>query len=85
MDADFPSINPNDIITIVTHFRERQTNHSSIGAYSASINFLKDHVAEFYRFEIAFSHLFGTENVLTKITYELSEAQILAEGPIEEP
>lgn len=82
-DVDFPSINPNDILTIVAYLRECQTNHSSIRAYSVAINFLKDFVVEFCRPDIEFAQLFGTENVLVKITYELPEAQILAEGPIE--
>lgn len=60
-------------------------NHSSIRAYNVTINFLKDYATEFHMSDIEFSHLFSTENVLAKITYELHEAQILAEIPIEEP
>ena len=33
-DVDFPSINPNDILTIVAHFRTRQNDQMSITAYS---------------------------------------------------
>lgn len=49
------------------------------------MNFMKDYVAEFCSFDILFTQLFEIENILAKITYELFEAQILAEGPIEEP
>ena len=84
-DANFPSINPNDILTITPHFQNLQTSQLIIGAYSASINLLKDYVVEFCRFDIELTHLFGTQKVLVKITCELPEAQILAAGPIEEP
>ncbi|CAI9279506.1 unnamed protein product [Lactuca saligna] len=41
--------------------------------------------SEFCRPDIEFAHLFRTENILAKITYEMPEAQIWAEGPIKEP
>lgn len=41
--------------------------------------------SEFCRSDIEFAHLFRTRNILAKISYEMSEAQILVEGPIKEP
>ena len=49
------------------------------------MNLLKDYVAEFCGSDIEFTHLIKTVNLLAKITYELPESQILAEGPIKEP
>ena len=60
MDAKFPSINPNDILTIAAHLRDCQANFLSIGAYSIAMNFLKDYVVKFYRPDITFANLFGT-------------------------
>lgn len=84
-DADFPSLNPNNILTIATRLKDRQSNESSIGAFNTSLSFLKDYVTEFCRTNVEFSHLFGTENLLAKICIEHPEAQILAECHIEEP
>lgn len=47
------------------------------------MNFLKDYVVEFYRCDFELSALFETEKLLAKIDYKLSEAEILAEGPID--
>ena len=44
-DADFPTVNPNDILTIVAHFRNHQDNDLSMGGYHAAFSFLKDYVA----------------------------------------
>ena len=57
----------------------------SIVAYNAAMNYLKDYVAEFCRCNFELAHLFGTEKFLAKIDYKLLEAEILAEGPINEP
>lgn len=83
-DAYFPSINPNNIITIASHFQSCQKDQLSIGAYNVATNFFKDYEVEFCISDIEFEHMFGTEIILAKITYELPEAQILAEGSIEE-
>ena len=74
MDADFLSIKPNYILTIVAHFHNRQSSNSSIISYSVAINFLKDYVAGFYRSDIEFARLFGIESVLAKLTFELPKA-----------
>lgn len=84
-DADFPSINPNEILTIAPHFQDCQSSDMSIEAYIVEMNFLKDYIVEFSISYIEFAHLFGTESILESITTELLEAQILVEGPIEEP
>lgn len=44
-----------------------------------------DYIYKYCRFDVEFANLFGTENFLAKISTELSKAQILAKGPIEEP
>ena len=84
-DANFPSINLNDILITTAHYRSRQNDQLSIRAYSVVINLLKDYVSKFYRSDIEFAHVFRIENMLAKISCELLEAQILSEGPIEEP
>lgn len=84
-DVGFPSINPNDILTVVVHFRDRQSSELSIGAYNAAISFPKYYIAEFCRSDIEFAHFFRMENILAKITTKLLKAQILAEGPIKQP
>ena len=60
MDADFPSINPNDILTIVAHFRTRQNDQMNITTYSAAMNYLKDYVTELCQCDFKLAHLFGT-------------------------
>lgn len=44
-----------------------------------------DYISKYCRSDVEFANLFGTENFLAKISTELSKAQILAKGPIEEP
>lgn len=60
LDIDFPYINPNDILVIAAHLKERQTSQFSTRAYNSALNYLKDFVAEFGRSNIDFSHLFKT-------------------------
>ena len=84
-DADFHEINPNDILTIFSHLRNHQTNDLGIGAYHATLSFLKDYVAKLCRCDYKLAHLFGTKNFLAKIDFVLQEVELLAEGPIDEP
>lgn len=73
-DVDFPSFNPNDLLTIVTHFQDHQWSETSFGSYNTARNFLEDYIVEFFKSGIEFSHLFGTESILEKITTELPKA-----------
>ena len=57
----------------------------SIDAYSVTMNYLQDYVAEFCRCDFELAHLFGTEYFLANIDYKLPKVEILAEGPIDEP
>ena len=85
MDVDFPSVNPNYILTIAAHFRTRQDIQMSIVAYNSAMSYVKDYVAEFCRCDFELDHLFGTKKFLEKIDYKLPEAKMLVEGPIDEP
>lgn len=49
------------------------------------MNYLKDYVAEFYRCDFQLAYLFKTKTFLAMINYKLPEADILAEGAINEP
>lgn len=84
-NVDFPSMNPNDILTMVFHLKDRETNESSIGAYSTAIKFLNDYIVEYCRLDVDFAHLFGTKKLLDKITSKLPKPQTLVEAPIKEP
>ena len=84
-DVDFPSINLNDILTIIVHLKDRQSNESSIGPFNIAISFLKDYISKYCRADVEFAHLFRTENLLARNSTELPEAQILTKGPIKEP
>lgn len=70
-NADFPTINPNDILTIVAHFRSHKNDEISIEAYNVALSFLKDYVAEFCWCDFELAHLFGTEKFLAKIDFKL--------------
>lgn len=83
-DADFPSMNPNNILTLAAYFRENQRDDLSMGAYHVALSFLKDYVAEFSRRDFEVAHLYGTEQFVLKIDFILPEAELLADGPIEE-
>lgn len=83
-DAEFPPINPNDILTIVAHFRSHQVDDLSMGAYDVTLSFLKDYVVEFRRCDFELAHLFRTEKHLAKIDFKLPKVEILAEGFIDE-
>ena len=84
-DADFPAINPNDILTNVAHFWSIQSNDLSIGAYHSALSFLNNYVAEFYKCDYELAHMFEIEKFLAKINFRLPKVEILAEGPIDEP
>ena len=56
-----------------------------MGAYHATLSFLKDYIAEFCRRDYELAHLYGTEQYVAKIDFVLSKAELLADGPIEEP
>ena len=56
-----------------------------MGAYHATLSFLKDYVAEFCRCDFELAHLLGTKKYLAKINFKLLEADILAKGSIDEP
>ena len=77
IDADFPALNPNDILTIIAYFRTHQVDDLIIGAYH--------YVAKFCRCNFELAHLFETEKYLASIDFKLPEVEILAEGPIDEP
>lgn len=83
-DADFPAVNPNDILTIDAHFWNNQDNDLSMGGYHASLGFLKDYVVEFCRCDYELAYLFGTKKYLAKINFVLPEVELLAKGPIDE-
>lgn len=84
-DTEFPTINPNDILTIFAHLRSHQNDETNIGAYNVALSFLKDYVAEFSRCDFELAHLFETEKFLANIDFNLPEAELLAEGRIDEP
>lgn len=63
-DVYFPSIDPNDILTIVDHLKDIQSSESSIRAFNTALRFLKDHVAQYCRTDVKFPHLFETKNLL---------------------
>ena len=44
--VDFPTINPNDVLVIVAHLKDKQTSELDIRAYNVALNFLKDYIAE---------------------------------------
>ena len=84
-DADLPTINPNDILTIVAHFRSIQSDDLSMGAYHAALSFLKDYVAEFCRWDFELAYLFGIEKYFAKILvlsidFKLPKAENLGRG-----
>ena len=56
-----------------------------MGAYHAALSFLKDYVAEFCRCDYELTHLYGTEDCVVKIDFVLTEAELLADGPIDDP
>ena len=62
-----------------------QDDDLSMGSYHAALSFLKDYVAEFCRCDFELAHLIRTEKYLVKIDFNLVEAEIMAEGPINEP
>ena len=70
-DADFPTINLYDILTIVSHFRSIQSDNLSMGSYHAALGFLKDYVAEFFRCDFELAPLFGAEKYLAKFNLKL--------------
>lgn len=84
-DADFPSMNPNDVLTIVAHFQTLKIDDTSMGAYHASMNFLRDYVVEFCRCDYELASLNGTQDYVKKIEFVLPEADLLVEGPIDDP
>lgn len=44
--VDFPTINPNDVLVIVAHLKDKQTSELDVRAYNVALNFLKDYIAE---------------------------------------
>ena len=56
-----------------------------MGAYHAALSFLKDYVAEFFRCDYELAHLYETEDFVAKIDFVLTEAELLANGPIDDP
>ena len=78
-------MNPNDVLTLASYFRENQKDEISMGAYHATLSFLKDYVAEFCHCDFELAHVDRTEQFFSKINFVLLEAEILADGPIEEP
>lgn len=71
-------MNPNDILAIDAHIRDRQTNQSCVGANKSEISFFKDYIAKYCRSDLEITHLFKTEKYQAKITTKLPEAQIIA-------
>lgn len=47
-NADFPTINPDEIQMIVAHLKDKQDSNLNIDAYFTTLNFLKDHITEFF-------------------------------------
>ena len=78
-------MNPNDILTLAAHFQGLQNDDISMGAYHAALSFLKDYVVEFFRHDYELAHLFRNEDFVGKIEYMLQEAELLDEGPIDDP
>lgn len=84
-DANFHSLNPIDILTIVAHFQSVQSYNLNMGAYHSALSFLKDYVVEFCKCDYELPHMLKTDKLLAKIHFKLPEAEILAEGRIDEP
>lgn len=40
-DADFPTINPNDLLMIAAHLKGKSDSETSIGAFTIALNFSK--------------------------------------------
>ena len=74
-DADFPSMNPIDILTLAAYFKEYQKDDISMGAYHSALSFLKDYVAEFCRCDYERAHLYGTKQLVAKTDFVLPEVE----------
>ena len=56
-----------------------------MGAYHAALSFLKDYVAEFCRCDYELAHLYRTKDFVATTNFVLPEAEMLADGPINDP
>lgn len=83
-DADFPTINPNDLLMIAAHLKGKYDSETSIGAFTIALNFLKDYIVEFGRSNVEFDPIFRTDKLLAPIDTSLEEIDLLDEGPISE-
>ena len=62
-----------------------QNNDIIMGTFHAALSFLKDYVMKFCRCDFELAHLYGTEDFVAKITFILPEAELLEDGPIDDP
>lgn len=70
-EADFLTINHDDVLFIIAHLKDNQTSELCIGAYIATLNFLKDYIAEFDRSDVEFALVFENEKLLDPINIKL--------------
>ncbi|CAH1430066.1 unnamed protein product [Lactuca virosa] len=67
------------------HLKDKQDSENNIGAYIATLNLLKDSIAEFGHSDVEFASLFKTEKLLAPVNSELEEIDLLNDGHISEP
>lgn len=85
VDADFSTINMNDVLMVTAHLKDKHDSETSIGAYNAALSFLKDYITELRWSDVEFAPLFKTNNLLAPVDTSLEEIDLPNEGPISEP
>lgn len=64
LDADFPTVNPNDVLVLTDLFQQNKESDLTISTYQTALMFLRDYVAEFSTMDVELSPLFKTKNSL---------------------
>lgn len=85
LDDNFPTINPNDVLMIMAHLKDKQDSETSIGAYIVALKFLKDYIAKFGRSDVEFAPLFKTENLLALVDTKMEKIDLLNKCLFPEP